>query len=132
MPGMSVSAPSCDMSATLRLKLEIESAARVDGCDWLGVQRHVYWPAAIPEALITWLVIVILCFAEIGTTKLVVPPNWNTASVRAFNLIHGGVDSNLAVLAILSLAIILTLWLVLIGLLKWRLAHPRLDSQKHP
>ena len=35
-------------------------------------------------------------------------------------------------LAILSLAIILALWLLLIGLLKWRLARPRSESRRHP
>jgi iron(III) transport system permease protein len=110
--------------AVRRVPREIESAARIDGCDWLAVQRHVYWPAVAGDAAIVWLITVILCFAEVGATKLVAPPGWNTASVRAFTLIHGGVDANLALLAVLSTGIILVLWLFLVCLVKRRYGQP--------
>ena len=110
--------------AVRRVPREIESAARIDGCDWLAVQRHVYWPAVAGDAAVVWLITVILCFAEVGATKLVAPPGWNTASVRAFTLIHGGVDGNLALLAVLSTGIILVLWLFLVCLLKRRYGQP--------
>jgi iron(III) transport system permease protein len=104
--------------AIQRVPLEHELAARIDGCGWLGVQRHVYWPAVIKPVLVVWLVILILCFGEVGTTILLAPPGWPTASVRAATLIHFGVYRDLAVLALLSVAYIVLPWLALIGLVK--------------
>ena len=104
--------------AVQRVPREVESAARLDGCDWLSMQWHVYWPAIAADAAIAWLVIVILSFAEVGATKLIAPPGWHTASVRAFTLMHGGVDSNLALLALLSMCVILVLWVSLLCLLR--------------
>jgi iron(III) transport system permease protein len=110
-------------AAVQRVPREIESAARLDGCDWLGLQRHVYWPAVAFDAAIVWLVIVILSFAEVGTTMLVIPPGWDTAAVRAFTLMHYGVYPDLALLAVLSAAVILVPWLLLVCLLRYRFAQ---------
>ncbi len=100
-----------------RVPREVEWAARVDGCDWAGLHWHIRWPAVRTDALLVWLLIVILCFGEVGATMLLAPPGWETASVRAFTLIHFGVYRDLAVLALLSTAFILLPW----GLLIWLL-----------
>lgn len=107
--------------AVRRVPAENEAAARVDGCDWLGVQRHVYWPAVARDALVVWLVIVILCFGEVSCTALLAPPGWPPASVRAFTLLHFGVYQDLAVLAVATVGCILVPWLALLSLLRSRL-----------
>jgi iron(III) transport system permease protein len=112
--------------AVQRMPVEIELAARLDGCDWLALQRHVYWPAVAADAAIVWLVIAVLCFAEVSCTVLLAPPGWLTASVRAFTLMHFGVYQDLAVLAIASAGCILLPWLVLICLLKRKLVRDRI------
>jgi len=112
-------------AAVQRVPRELESAARIDGCDWLGVQRHVYWPAVLPDAGVAWLVVVILAFADVATTKLLAAPGWETASVRAFTLLHFGVYRDLAVLAVLSTGFILIPWAGLVVLLKGRAAMKR-------
>lgn len=101
--------------AVQRVPRALESAARVDGCGWAGVQRHVYWPL-LRSVGVVWLVLVILCFSEIGATVLLAPPGWQTAAVQAFTLLHFGVYGDLAVLALLSVAFILLPWA---GLLWW-------------
>ena len=111
--------------AVQRVPLEVESAARLDGCDWLAAQRHIYWPAVAADAAIVWLVVAVLCFAEVGCTVLLAPPGWTTASVRAFTLMHSGVYRDLAVLALASVGCILLPWLVLVCLLKRRLMRDR-------
>ncbi|MBU0616197.1 MAG: hypothetical protein KKI02_00620 [Planctomycetes bacterium] len=111
--------------AVQRVPVETELAARIDGCNWLGLQRYVYWPAVINHAAIVWLVVLILCFGEVGTTILLAPPAWSTASVRAATLIHFGVYRDLAVLALLSVAYIVLPWLVLIYLVKRALRGAR-------
>jgi iron(III) transport system permease protein len=114
-------------AAVQRVPRELEAAARIDGCDWLGVQRHVYWPAVLADAAIAGLVVVILAFAEVATTKLVYAPGYETAAVWAFTLLHSGVYRDLAVLAVLSIGFILVPWLMLIVLLRWRFA-PRASA----
>jgi iron(III) transport system permease protein len=103
------------MPAVQRVPRELEQAARVDGCDWVAEHWHIRRPALLKDALVVWLIIVILCFAEVGATVLLAPPGWATASVRAFTLIHFGVYRDLAVLALLSVAFIL----LPCGLLLW-------------
>jgi ABC-type Fe3+ transport system permease subunit len=93
-------------------------AARIDGCNWLELQRYVYWPAVINHAAIVWLVVLILCFGEVGTTVLLAPPAWPVASVRAATLIHFGVYRDLAVLALLSVVYIVLPWLLLVYLVR--------------
>lgn len=110
-------------AAVTQVRDELVAAARVDGCAWWGVQRHVVWPTVRRGALVTWLIMMILCFGEVGTTVLVVPPGWETASVRAFTLMHFGVYRDLAVLALLSIACILVPWGVLVVLFSRRSAR---------
>ncbi|MCK4340308.1 MAG: iron ABC transporter permease [Phycisphaerae bacterium] len=106
-----------------RVPVENELAARVDGCDWLALQRHVYWPALAADALVVWLLLAILCFGEVGCTVMLAPPGWATASVRAFTLIHFGVYRDLAVLAIAAAGYILIPWLALAALLRRRIGR---------
>ena len=79
------------------------------------------WPALRRDAVLAWLVVVILCFGEVGATMLVVPPGWETTAIRAFTLMHFGVYRDLAVLALLSIGCILLPW----GGLVWLLARRR-------
>ncbi len=96
--------------AAARVPVDLERAARVDGCNWVGLQRHVTWPSLRYAVAAVWLVVVILCVAEVGTTVLVAPPGWPTASVRAFTLMHFGVYHDLATLALLAAALVLLPW----------------------
>lgn len=107
--------------AAQRVSRELEWAARVDGADWLGVHAHVRWPAVARDALLAGLVVAVLCFGEVGATVLLVPPGRETAAVRAFTLLHFGVYSDLALLALLSTACILLPWGLLAWLLRGRL-----------
>jgi iron(III) transport system permease protein len=101
-----------------RIPREVEQAARVDGCGWLGEHWHVRCPNLLADSAVAWLVIVILAFAEVGATVLLAPPGWPTASVRAFTLLHFGVYRDLALLALLSTACILLPWALLVWLLQ--------------
>ena len=105
------------LPAIQRVPRDNEDAARLDGCGWLRVQRHVYWPAVSRHVVVVWLVILVLCFGEVGASVLLAPPGWSVAAVRAATLIHFGVYRDLAVLSLLSVAFILIPWLVLILLI---------------
>lgn len=109
------------LPAAARVPAELVDAARVDGADWLAIQRHVVWPLALRDVLIAWLILAILCFGEIGTTVLLAAPGWEPAAVQAFTLLHFGVYQDLAVLAVLAAACVLAPW----GGLMWILRPSR-------
>jgi ABC-type Fe3+ transport system permease subunit len=112
--------------AVLHVPRDLVAAARMDGCTWLGVQRHVVWPAVWPAALTVWLIVVILCFGEIGASVLLQAPGAETFSIRAFTLLHFGVYHDLALLALLASLVIALLWLLLWGAARYTL---RLHAQ---
>jgi iron(III) transport system permease protein len=85
-----------------RVARELEDAARVDGGMWWDLQRAVYWPALRREVVIAFLVVAMLCYGEVATSVLLVPPGWTTASVRAFTLIHFTIYRELATLGLLA------------------------------
>lgn len=93
--------------AARRFPRDLVLAARVDGCSRWQVRRYIVWPAVRRDAAVVWLVLLILCLGEIGCTALVAPPGYSTASVRALTLIHFGVYSDLAVLALVSAGCVL-------------------------
>ena len=102
--------------AVRRIPPDLERAARVDGCGWMRLQRHVVWPGAAHDAAVTWLIVFVLCLGEVGCSMLLDPPKWTTASIRAFQLIHAGVYRDLAVLALLSIAAVIVPWSLLLAL----------------
>lgn len=109
------------LPAIQRVPPELDWSAQLDGCGWWARQRHVYWPAARRQAAVAALVLMILCFGEVGATMLLAPPAYGTvASVRAFTLIHYGVYPDLATLALMCVGCIVVLWLPLALLLHRR------------
>jgi len=120
------------LSGTKRVPEDTERSARVDGCNWIRLQRHVYWPELRADMLVAWLIVAILCFGEVACTVILAPPGWNPASVRALTLIHFGVYRDLAVLTVLSVACIAVPWFALLIALRARIGHserlPRQDS----
>ena len=104
--------------AVHRVPRELEQAARVDGCGWLREYWHIRIPAVAADAGVTWLVLLMLCFAELGATVLLAPPAWPTASVRFATLIHFGVYRDVAILALLAAAFIVVPWALLMHLIR--------------
>jgi iron(III) transport system permease protein len=110
------------LPAIQRVPLDLEQAARIDGCDWLARQWHVYWPSLLAYASVVWLLLVILCIGELGASALLARPGRETMSIRFSTLIHYGVYRPLAVLAILSIGGIVLPWLLLVITLRRKLA----------
>ncbi|MEW6252652.1 MAG: hypothetical protein AB1716_18605, partial [Planctomycetota bacterium] len=79
-------------------------------------------------------VVFVLCFGELGATKLVVPPAVDLVSVVIFSLMHGGVYRDLAVLTLLALVSMLLPWSLLAVALRWRTrrAEPESEPESEP
>jgi iron(III) transport system permease protein len=105
-----------------RVPIELESLARVDGCGAAGVLRHVVWPLCRRDAGVATLLLTMLCFGEVIATHLLAPPQWQTAGVRAFTLMHFGLYADLAALGLTGMLATAGLWLALWRLWSWRRA----------
>jgi iron(III) transport system permease protein len=103
-----------------RVQREIEAAARTDGCGWGRLNWDIRRPAVAGDLAVAWLVVYILSVAEVGASVLLQAPGWETASIRAFSLLHFGVYRDLAVLALVSAAGVLLPWGLLLWMLKRR------------
>ncbi len=101
-----------------RVPRELEWTARADGCDWLRTHWHVRRPLLGRDLAVVWLVVFVLCTAEISTAVLVTPPQFPLASVRIFTLLHFGVYQDVAVLAAAAAVVILVPWGLLVALLR--------------
>jgi iron(III) transport system permease protein len=80
-------------------------AAALDGLGPGGRARRVAWPIARPAALTAWALCAALALGELPASNLVLPPGLTTLSARVWQLLHTGVESHLAGVA---------LWLLLV------------------
>jgi iron(III) transport system permease protein len=77
----------------------LDSAA-LDGVGPRQLLWHVFVPLHWRSLLAGWLVALVLAIGELPATILVAPPGVTPLSVRMFNLVHYGVDDQLAGLAL--------------------------------
>jgi ABC-type Fe3+ transport system permease subunit len=108
------------LPAVARVPQALTDAARIDGCDWLALQRRLIWPLVRHALALAWLIVLLLSFAEVNVAKLVAPPGCETAAGLAFTLLHFGVYRDLAVLALLSTAAVCGMWSMLLAVLRLR------------
>jgi iron(III) transport system permease protein len=88
------------------LPRELLESASVDGRgDW-GVVRSVALPLSAQAMLAAWAVTFILGFGELPATNLLQPPGVTTITFRIWTLLHTGVESHLAGVALVTLAVI--------------------------
>ena len=92
------------MLGTPRRLLE---SASLDGMGIGGKFRHVFLPLHWRSVAVAWLVALVLAIGELPATVLVAPPGVTPLSVRIFNLVHYGVDDQLA-------GLVLFVWLAVL------------------
>jgi iron(III) transport system permease protein len=80
-------------------------AAALDGLGPAARARRVAWPIARPAAGTAWALCAALALGELPASNLVLPPGLTTLSARVWQLLHTGVESHLAGVA---------LWLLLV------------------
>ena len=99
----------------------LADAARMEGANFFQMIRHVYWPQISRQAAAGWYVVYLLCLWDVEALVLIVPPGDETLSLRIFNLLHYGHNTQVN-------ALCLTLvFLAVAPLLLWRLWAMRLS-----
>jgi iron(III) transport system permease protein len=81
--------------------------ARLEGANFWQTQRHVHWPQASAQLTAAWYVTYLLCLWDVETLVLIVPPGAESLSLRVFNLLHYGHNSQVNALCLLLLALAL-------------------------
>ena len=81
-------------------------AAAVDGQGPWGQVRRVALPATRDATLAAWCVAFVLALGELPATNLVSPPGTTTLTVLIWSMLHSGVESQLAGVALILLATI--------------------------
>jgi iron(III) transport system permease protein len=92
-------------------------AAALDGCDTPAQVRRVALPLTRAAAVAAWGVAFVLALGELPATNLVCPPGTTPIAVVVWSLLHTGVESHLAGVALVMLAAIATSGLVTVGML---------------
>jgi iron(III) transport system permease protein len=95
------------------LPRELLESASVDGLGEWGVVRRVALPLSARAILAAWAVTFILGFGELPATNLLQPPGLTTITFRIWTLLHTGVESHLAGVALVTLSVITVLVVLL-------------------
>lgn len=104
-----------------KVPVELEQAARSDGCGSSGIYVRILWPLCLAGVLGTTLAVTILSLGELPCSLLVTPPGYLTVPARFFSLIHYGLYPDAAALCLVSIGMALLPWLGLLLLLRKRL-----------
>jgi len=91
--------------------------ARLEGAGFWQTLRHIHWPQASSQVGAAWYVTYLLCLWDVETLVLIVPPGGESLSLRIFNLLHYGHNSQVNALCLLLLV------LALVPLLVWAVAE---------
>lgn len=91
----------------------LADAAQTEGAGRWQLFRWIYLPQIFPQLCIAWYVVYLFCLWDVETLVLIVPPGCETVSLRIFNLLHYGHNSQVNALCLLLLAVAvmpLALW----------------------
>src|SRR5208283_6152960 len=69
--------------------------------------RHVHWPQISSQLAAAWYVTYLLCLWDVETLVLIVPPGGESLSLRVFNLLHYGHNTQVNALCLLLMALAL-------------------------
>ncbi len=85
---------------------ELLESAVLDGHGPWGQLWHVALPLSRRVLVATWCVCFVLAFGELPATNLLQPPGITTITFRIWTLLHTGVESHLAGVALITLAVL--------------------------
>jgi iron(III) transport system permease protein len=85
-----------------------EEAAEVVGAGWLRIFSRIVFPQLRRGVAAAWVIVFIFSFGELGATILVAPPGESTLPVRIYTLLANTTSSQVAALALMQAAIVLT------------------------
>jgi ABC-type Fe3+ transport system permease subunit/DNA-binding beta-propeller fold protein YncE len=85
----------------------LAAMARLEGATAWQTLRHVHWPQISSQLGAAWYVTYLLCLWDVETLVLIVPPGGESLSLRIFNLLHYGHNSQVNALCLILLVLAL-------------------------
>ena len=85
----------------------LAAMARLEGANAWQTLRHIHWPQTSAQLGAAWYVTYLLCLWDVETLVLIVPPGGESLSLRIFNLLHYGHNSQVNALCLLLLVLAL-------------------------
>ncbi len=85
----------------------LAAMARLEGASAWQTFRHFHWPQTFAQLAAAWYVTYLLCLWDVETLVLIVPPGGESLSLRVFNLLHYGHNSQVNALCLLLLVLAL-------------------------
>jgi iron(III) transport system permease protein len=85
-----------------------EEAAAAAGAGWFRTVRRIVLPQLRLGLAATWVVVFVLSFGELGASILIAPPGETTLPIRIYTLIANAPPAQVAALALLQAAVVLT------------------------
>ena len=88
---------------------DVLDAAAVDGAGPVARLVRIVLPASRPALGVAWLVALAVALGDLAASILVVPPGVQTLSIRIFELLHYGVEDQVAGIALALVALFVAL-----------------------
>ncbi|MGH9324010.1 MAG: ABC transporter permease [Vicinamibacteria bacterium] len=85
-----------------------EEAAAAAGARWWRTMTDIVVPQTAFGLLVVWVVVFVLAFGELGASILVAPPGEATLPIRIYTLIANAPPAEVAALALLQSAVVLS------------------------
>lgn len=83
----------------------LEEAALLHSGHCLYRMGQIVLPLSAPAIAVAWSVAFVLSLGDLGVTLLVIPPGWETLSLRIYNLMHYGANDVVSALCIILVAL---------------------------
>ncbi|MCI0535826.1 MAG: 6-bladed beta-propeller [Verrucomicrobiales bacterium] len=84
---------------------DLTSFAQLNGASAWQLLRQVYWPQIAPRMAAAWYITYLLCLWDVETLVLIAPPGGETLSLRVFNLLHYGHNTQVNALCLILLGL---------------------------
>ena len=85
-----------------------EEAAATAGAGWAHTITRIVVPQVFTGLIAVWVVVFVLAFGELGASILIAPPGETTLPIRIYTLIANAPPAQVAALALLQAAVILS------------------------
>jgi iron(III) transport system permease protein len=109
-------------AAVNTIDIRLHEAAELDGASWPVRLWRIDLPLLGTSLVGSWIICLAWGMAELSGTILSLPPGVTTLSIRIFNLVHYGVDDQLAGICLAHLIICGLLAALATKLVRGRLA----------
>ena len=98
----------------------LAAMARLEGATACQTLRHVHWPQISSRVAAAWYITYLLCLWDVETLVLIVPPGGESLSLRVFNLLHYGHNTQVNALCLLLMGLALMPLLLAVSFNAWR------------